>query len=134
MVSRIPILPDFAVEAVSRGRSHWQRERGSKAYGAIVAVFLVLGVVRILVSYPSTAQVFDEPCHVAAALEFLDRGKYTLDAIHPPLARIAIGIPLYVVGERYPTSGPGASSDNYNVVGNSILYDSGHYTRNLFLA
>lgn len=135
MVSPIPILPDFAVEAVSRRRSHCQRERGFKTYGAIVAVFLVLlGVVRILVSYPSTAQVFDEPCHVAAALEFLDRGKYTLDAIHPPLARIAIGIPLYVVGERYPTSGPGASSDNYNVVGNSILYDSGHYARNLFLA
>lgn len=135
MAAPKPILHDFAVKLICGQRPRGEPARAVKTYAVIIAAFLVLlGVARILISYPSTAQVFDEPCHVAAALEFLDRGSYTLDAIHPPLARIAIGIALYVGGERYPTSGPGASSDNYNIVGNSILYDSGHYRRNLFMA
>jgi hypothetical protein len=86
-------------------------------------------------TYGSTAQGFDEPCHVAAAIELLDRHTYTLDPVHPPLARFAIGIPLYLAGERYPhLTGEEALNANYNVVGNHILYDDGHYVRNLMLA
>ena len=62
-------------------------------------------------------------------------GTYVLDSVHPTLARIAIGLPLYLAGERYPVldaDDPG--SRNYNVVGNHILYDSGHFLRNLILA
>ena len=72
---------------------------------------------RIVLSYSHTAQAFDEPCHVAAGMEFLDRGTYILHAVHPTLARIAIALPLYLVGERYPVlpvEDPG--SGNYNVV------------------
>jgi len=51
------------------------------------------------------------------------------------LARLAIGIPLYFAGERYPhLSAEEAASPNYNLVGNHILYDDGHYVRNLMLA
>jgi hypothetical protein len=102
----------------------------------VVIVFLVLIAVScILLTYKVTAQGFDEPCHVAAAIELLDRGTYTLDPVHPPLTRIAIGIPLYLVGERFPNwpaSDPHVR--NYNDVGNSVLYDDGHYLRNLSLA
>lgn len=99
------------------------------------ALLVLIGMVRIILSYADTAQAFDEPCHVAAGIEYLDRGTYTLDPVHPPLSRIAIALPLYAAGERYPVlaaSDPGAH--NYNVVGNHILYDSGHLRRNLFLA
>jgi hypothetical protein len=100
----------------------------------VLATFLVLiAVVRIAYSYSHTAQAFDEPCHVGAAIELLDKGTYTLDPVHPPLARLTIGLPLYLAGERFPTlSLP--ESGNYNFVGDAILNDSGHYMRNLILA
>ena len=72
-------------------------------YVVPAVVFLIgVGIVRILLSYSVTAQAFDEPCHVAAAIELLDKGTYTLDPVHPPLTRIAIGIPLYLAGARFP--------------------------------
>jgi hypothetical protein len=98
------------------------------------ALFAVIAVGRVLLTYQVTSQGFDEPCHVAAGIELLDKGTYTLDPVHPPLARLAIGLPVYLAGERYPRTGEAATSNNYNVVGNSILYDSGHYRRNLTLA
>lgn len=107
-----------------------------KGYVVLAVGFLILiAVTRILLTYKVTAQAFDEPCHVGAAIEFLDKGTYTLDPVHPPLSRIAIGVPLYLAGERFPhwpTIDPRIR--NYNDVGNSVLYDDGHYLRNLSLA
>ncbi len=95
----------------------------------------LIGTIRIVVSYSHTAQSFDEPCHVAAGIEYLDRGTYLLDPVHPPLSRIAIALPLYLAGERYPQlDQKDPMSQNYNIVGNHILYDSGHLVRNLALA
>jgi len=102
-------------------------------YAGIAVFFVLLAVIRIVSNYTHTAQGFDEPCHVAAAIELLDRGTYKLDPVHPPLARIAIGLPLYLAGERFPNLSP-SDSGNYNAVGNAILYDGGHYLRNLILA
>lgn len=107
----------------------------SRACSAISALIVVCSLLRIVQTYSHTAQAFDEPCHIAAGMEFVDKGTYTLDAVHPPLARFAIALPLYLAGERYPdlpASDP--QSRNYNVVGNHILYDSGHLLRNLVLA
>jgi hypothetical protein len=102
-------------------------------YVAIAALLTLVAVIRVLSSYSHTAQTFDEPTHIGAALELLDKGTYTLDPVHPPLARIAIGLPLYISGERYPNlSSP--DSQNATTVGNAILNDSGHYQRNLNLA
>ncbi len=107
----------------------------SRIFAALSCLVVLISLYRIVASYPHTAEAFDEPCHVAAGMEFLDKGTYTLDPVHPTLARIAIALPLYMAGERYPNlppSDPGSS--NYNVVGNHILYDSGHLLRNLELA
>ena len=60
----------------------------------VLTLLALIAVVRIISTYSLTAQAFDEPCHVAAAIELLDRHTYTLDPVHPPLARIAIGLPL----------------------------------------
>jgi hypothetical protein len=55
--------------------------------------------------------------------------------VHPPLTRIAIGLPLYLAGERFPNWPKGdLRLTNYNEVGNSVLYDGNHYLRNLILA
>jgi hypothetical protein len=53
--------------------------------------------------------------------------------VHPPLACLAIGLPLYVAGERFPTL-PVLDADSPGTVGNTVLNDSGHYMRNLILA
>jgi hypothetical protein len=94
-----------------------------------------MALIRVAYSYRFTAQAFDEPCHVAAAIELLDKHSYTLDPVHPPLSRIAIGLPLYIAGRRYPQlTADEAVTPNYNVVGNHILYDEGNYLVNLALA
>ena len=107
----------------------------SRYVALVVSILIAIAVIRILLTYRVTAQAFDEPCHVAAAIELLDRGTYTLDPVHPPLSRIAIGIPLYLAGARFPdwpVNDPRAH--NYNDVGNSILNGGGRYLRNLALA
>jgi len=102
---------------------------------AVSAIVVLIGAVRIVLSYAQTGQAFDEPCHVAAGMEFLAKGTYLLDPVHPTLARIAIALPLRLAGERYPDlAATDPDSHNYNVVGNHILYDSGHLLRNLVLA
>src|SRR5690242_661135 len=57
-------------------------------------------------------------------------GTYSLDPLHPPLARIAIGLPLYISGQGWPQ---GENADFWSV-GNAILNDGGRYERNLDLA
>ncbi len=101
-----------------------------------VALLILVAIVRIGVVDETVPQGFDEPCHVAAGIKWLDQQDYTLDAIHPPLARYAIALPLYIVGERSPKLlAQEASLQGYcTELGNAILSDGGHYTRNLFLA
>ena len=101
----------------------------------VVLLLIGIAVARILQTYKVTAQAFDEPCHVAAAIELLDKGTYTLDPVHPPLSRIAIGIPLYLAGARFPDwPADDPRVRNYNDVGNSIFNHGGMYLRNLSLA
>src|SRR5215469_14285880 len=107
----------------------------TRRYELLALLLVVISIVRIVFTYSNTAQAFDEPCHISAAIEFLDKKIYTLDAMHPPLARIAIGLPLYAAGVRYPAmSKDDTGSHNYNVVGNKIIYADGAFRRNLVLA
>ncbi len=105
-------------------------------YVVLAVVFLAMAAIgRIVLTYRVTSQAFDEPCHVAAGMELLDKHTYQLDPVHPPLTRVAIGLPLYLAGERFPKWSPDDPHlQNYNDVGNSVLFDSGHYLRNLVLA
>jgi hypothetical protein len=75
---------------------------GHRAFALLATIAVIIAVVRVPFSYRDTSQGFVETCHFAAAIELLDRHTYTLDPVHPPLARLAIGVPLYLAGERYP--------------------------------
>ena len=79
-----------------------QTDNLRSSYMAVAGLLVLIAVVRVVSTYSHTAQGFDEPCHAGAAIELLDKHTYTLDPVHPPLARIAIGLPLYLSGERYP--------------------------------
>lgn len=103
---------------------------------AVVGLLILVAVGRIAVVDATTPQGFDEPCHVAAGIKWLDLHDYTLDAIHPPLARYAVALPLYISGQRTPKLLAQESSlQGYcTELGNAIFSNGGQYTRNLFLA
>jgi hypothetical protein len=73
---------------------------------------------------------WDEPEHLAAGMELLDRGKYEYDTEHPPIARVLIALGPYLAGSRsFGTPPPSGVQE-----GIDILYDGGHYDRTLRLA
>jgi hypothetical protein len=101
----------------------------------ILGSIILVAAVRVGFTYRLTAPGFDETCHVAAAVELVDHHTYTLDPVHPPLSRLAMGIPLYLAGARFPELPPNTPGmDDYNVVGNHILYDDGHFFPKLVVA
>lgn len=103
---------------------------------AVVLICILVAVARVVRVDQTVPQGFDEPCHVAAGMKWLDQHDYTLDPLHPPLSRDAIALPLYVFGERFPVFRAQDTIINgyCTELGNAILYDHGRYTRNLLLA
>src|SRR5215469_4821786 len=82
----------------------------------------------------STWRVFghtwDEPEHLAAGIELVDRGRYEYDTEHPPIGRILMAIGPYALGARsWGTPPPDGVQE-----GIDILYRSGHYEEYLTLA
>jgi len=76
------------------------------------------------------SHTWDEPEHLAAGIELLDRGQYEYDTEHPPLARLLIALGPYLAGARsYATPPPDGV-----IEGTDILYGSGHYQLYLTLA
>jgi hypothetical protein len=94
----------------------------------LVVAFLAIGVARIVSTYHVFNQTWDEPAHVAAGMQWLDRGQYTYEPLHPPLARVMVALGPRLAGIR------SAGHDNVWLEGNSILYAGGRYDRNLALA
>ena len=95
---------------------------------------LILLIVVASLLAASTWQVFghtwDEPEHLAAGMELLDRGQYEFDTEHPPLARALIALGPYLAGSHSVGTPPPDGTQE----GIHILYDGGHYDRTLVLA
>jgi 4-amino-4-deoxy-L-arabinose transferase-like glycosyltransferase len=76
------------------------------------------------------SNTWDEPEHLAAGVELLDKGHYEYDTEHPPLARVLLALGPYLAGARsYGTPPPDGTQE-----GKDILYSDGHYERYLSLA
>jgi len=76
------------------------------------------------------SNTWDEPEHLAAGIELLDRGHYEYDTEHPPLARLLLALPPYLAGARsFGTRPPEGTPE-----GIDILYSGGHYWLYLTLA
>jgi hypothetical protein len=100
--------------------------------GVFVGITLVLlagiGAVRIISTYHVFNQTTDEAAHVVTGMEWLERGTYTLEPLHPPLARIAVALCPYLSGLRLTGQG-----DLWEQ-GNEILFAHDRYLHNLSLA
>ena len=100
-------------------------ERIFAAATLLVAAVMCL---RIVSTYFTFTQTYDEPFHIACGMEWLDRGVYHYEAQHPPLSRIAAAIGPYLAGER--SHGFADPLEE----GNAILGEGARYKRNLALA
>src|ERR1700758_5146510 len=90
-----------------------------------VIIILVLGILPIIGTYPVFSHTTDEPAHIAAGMELLDRGAFTYEQQHPPLARLAVALGPYLLGAR--SHGASYITDE----GLAILYTSGDYLQTL---
>ncbi len=92
-----------------------------------IAVLLLIGiaVVGVARTWTTFTATFDEPLHIASGMEWLDKGSYSYELQHPPLARAALALGPYLKGLR-SFSLPEAKAE-----GNAILYSGGSYWSNL---
>ena len=91
-------------------------------------LILLQGVGRIVATYPVFSHTWDEPAHVATGMEWLDRGSYTYETLHPPLARVMVALGLWLTGSH------SAGLPNIWDEGDAILHMSGDYAWSLALA
>lgn len=102
--------------------------RGRDLPQVVAGVCTLVAAVAILGTYSVYNGTFDEPAHIAAGLEYLDRGRYTYEPMHPPLARLAMAAGPYLAGVR------STGAETMWREGRNVLYGSGTYRRNLALA
>ena len=98
------------------------------AFALLIILIVIVGLLRISSTYSIFWQTWDEPAHIAAGMEWLDRRHYTYEPLHPPLARLMDALGPYLDGIR---SIGKASMFNE---GNTILQENGTYEQNLTLA
>jgi 4-amino-4-deoxy-L-arabinose transferase-like glycosyltransferase len=94
-------------------------------------IFLLLtaiGVGRIVATYRPIAQTSDETPNIGCGMQYLDLGLYTYGAFHPPLARLAMSVGLYLYGARAQKQ-----PDRWRE-GNAVLNSAPRPTRALALA
>lgn len=92
----------------------------------------VLASARIVATYSVFNHTYDEPAHVACGMEWLDRGVYRWEPQHPPLARVAAALPLYLAGMRSRNTQRDLPFAMWQE-GAAILYSGDRYERNLAL-
>src|ERR1700742_2221162 len=97
----------------------------------VALAFLILAACLLTAStWRVYSNTWDEPEHLAAGIELLDRGRYEYDTEHPPIARILMAIGPYLAGARsFGTPPPDGVQE-----GIDILYSGGHYKLYLTLA
>jgi len=98
---------------------------------AIAAV--VLATVRIVATYHVFDHTSDEPAHIACGMEYLDKGAYTWEPQHPPLARVAAALGPYLIGDRSQGT-PRVDFKAKFREGARILYEHDRYDLALALA
>ncbi len=92
------------------------------------AVLVLVSALRIVSTYTVLSHTIDEPIHLGAGMEWLDRGTMTGDVSHPPMARVLSAIGPWLAGEHWRPTG------NTTTDGLAVLGLDGHYDQILALA
>jgi 4-amino-4-deoxy-L-arabinose transferase-like glycosyltransferase len=88
----------------------------------------LIALTRVALTWRVYTPTFDEPAHIAAGMEWLDRKAYRYEEMHPPLARVADALGPWLDGGR--------SQGQTGIwrEGNAILNQHGDQARALTLA
>jgi Dolichyl-phosphate-mannose-protein mannosyltransferase len=104
--------------------------RAPPAARKILALIILTACVLATGCWRVYSNTWDEPEHLAAGIELLDRGKYEYDTEHPPLGRVFLALGPYLAGARsFGTPPPEGTPEGLH-----ILYVKGAYWRDLTLA
>jgi len=104
--------------------------RAPPAARKLLALLILTACVLATGCWRVYSNTWDEPEHLAAGIELLDRGKYEYDTEHPPLGRVFLAIGPYLAGARsFGTPPPEGTPEGLH-----ILYVKGAYWRDLTLA
>jgi Dolichyl-phosphate-mannose-protein mannosyltransferase len=104
--------------------------RAPKAARRLLVLIVLFACVLATGCWRIYSNTWDEPEHLAAGIELLDRGKYEYDTEHPPFARVFLAIGPYLAGARsFGTPPPEGTPEGLH-----ILYSKGAYWRDLTLA
>jgi 4-amino-4-deoxy-L-arabinose transferase-like glycosyltransferase len=90
----------------------------SRALMVVLGLILV-GSLRIALTYTVFSHTSDEPAHIACGMQWLDEGIYQYEAQHPPLTRVMIALGPYLAGVH------GNRQGDMTIEGNTILYGGG---------
>ncbi len=101
------------------------------ALARLSLAFLILAACLLAAStWRIYSNTWDEPEHLAAGIELLDKGRYEYDTEHPPIVRVFMALGPYLAGARsFGTPPPDGVQE-----GVDILYSDGHYNLYLTLA
>lgn len=104
--------------------------RSSRSARLVLTLIVIVASLAAASTWRVYSHTWDEPEHLAAGIELLDRGQYEYDIEHPPIARALIALGPYLAGARsYGTPPPSGVQE-----GIDILYGTGHYNLYLTLA
>lgn len=98
-----------------------------------VVALLLLGTARIVSTYNVFSYTFDEPAHLACGMEWLDKGAYTWEPQHPPLARVAGAMGPYLLGIRSQNT-PRQNIFSMTMEGLKVLFNNQRHDEVLFAA
>ena len=91
-----------------------------------LSLLLAVAVLRIVSTYHVFNHTIDEASHIAGGIEWWDKGTYTLETKHTPLARVSVALGPYLAGVRW--MGFKRWQETY-----PILSATGNYWHNLTL-
>jgi 4-amino-4-deoxy-L-arabinose transferase-like glycosyltransferase len=98
------------------------------AWAIALLVLMGMAVAGVSSTWTILTATVDEPTQIASGMEWLDKGTYTYEFQHPPLARIVVALGPYLKGVR-SFSQPHSTNE-----GNAILHADGDYWGNLAAA
>ncbi|HMD70798.1 MAG TPA: hypothetical protein VKF41_05610 [Bryobacteraceae bacterium] len=99
----------------------------------LVLALILLASLRIVTTYKVFNHMVDEPGHIAAGMEWLEKGVYQWEAQHPPLARVVSALGPYLLGIRSQGT-PHQGLVSLWHEGTRILYYGHNYDHTLAMA
>ena len=95
---------------------------------ALTVAAAVTGTACIVATYARLSHSWDEPTHVAAGLEMLQKHRYSYQTENPPLSRLAIAIGPWLAGARLPEGDRQINESPY-AAADAIFHDAPDYVQ-----